>query len=101
MNSLNEVLIVKFNLVENLISYWSTIMATAAVMSSKIEIRAVIRFLWLKNYKSLQIHQEMCELYGENASRQAIEKWCNMFKNDHTNVTDDYHAWKTVHVNNN
>jgi len=40
-------------------------MATATIKSSKIEIRAVIQFLWLKNYKPVQIHGEVREVYGE------------------------------------
>ena len=46
-------------------------MATATITSSKIEIRAVIRFLWLKNYKPVQIHGEVCKVYGDKTISQS------------------------------
>lgn len=56
-------------------------MATAAVISFKMEIRALIRFLWLKNYKLVQTPYELWvyEVYDdsfeiETILRQAIEK---------------------------
>lgn len=68
-------------------------MGTATITSSKIEIRAVIRCLWLKNYKPVQTHGKVCEVYGEKTiSRYAVEKWCNTFKNGRTDINDDYRA---------
>jgi len=32
----------------------------------------------------------VCEVYGEkNTSKQATEKWCDIFKNSHTDITDE------------
>lgn len=57
-------------------------MATTTVTLSKIEICAVIRFLWLTYYKPIQIHWLVYDVKGEKViSRQAIEEWCVVFRN--------------------
>ncbi|GBN35468.1 hypothetical protein AVEN_63950-1 [Araneus ventricosus] len=55
----------------------------------KLEMRAVIRFLWAKSYNCTEIYRQLHEMYGKNAmSRQAIAKWCNMFENGRTDNED-------------
>lgn len=54
-----------------------TIMATAsAIFSSKMEIRAVIRFLWLNSYEPAQIYREVFhaakELFLDRLSRSGL-----------------------------
>ncbi|GFS81889.1 histone-lysine N-methyltransferase SETMAR [Nephila pilipes] len=47
---------------------------------SRIEVRAVIRFLWAKNGAS-EIHRQIVEVYGDKAmSRQQVAKWCRSFQ---------------------
>lgn len=49
-------------------------MVTAAVISSKMKIRAVIKYFWLKNYKPLQICRDVCGVYDDKIiSRRAQE----------------------------
>ncbi|XP_035228570.1 uncharacterized protein LOC118200722 [Stegodyphus dumicola] len=44
---------------------------------SRIEVRAVIRFLWAKNVAASEIHRQIVEVYGDKAmSRQQVAKWC-------------------------
>ena len=44
-------------------------------IASKVEMRAVIRFLWAKRFNCTEIYGQLHEVYGENAmSRQAIAK---------------------------
>ncbi|XP_035216035.1 uncharacterized protein LOC118189495 [Stegodyphus dumicola] len=45
---------------------------------SRIEVRAVIRFLWAKNVATSEIHRHIVEVYGDKAmSRQQVAKWCS------------------------
>jgi len=58
-------------------------------IASKVEMRAVIRFLWAKRFNCTEIYGQFHEVYGENAmSRQAIAKWCNIFENGRTYIDD-------------
>lgn len=55
-----------------------------------LKIALLSDFYWLKNSKPVQIHRELCEVYGEKViSRQEIEKLCYMVKYG-TDVTSDY-----------
>lgn len=48
---------------------------TDVVIFFKMEIRVVIRFLSLKNYKPVKMHRKMYEAYDITIiSKQAIEK---------------------------
>lgn len=81
---LNWILVSKLNI------YQLTIMATATVISSKIEIHTVIRFLRRTNYKPLRTHKKVCEVYGDKiyfkaGSRNVV---C-FFKNFRMNIIDD------------
>jgi transposase len=54
------------------------------------EIRAVIRFLHVKNISSAEIHLELCAVYGQNLmSEGTVRQWCRMFKDGRTNVHDE------------
>jgi len=39
-------------------------MTITTVVLSKNEISVVIKFVWLKNCKSVQIHEMVCEVYS-------------------------------------
>jgi len=54
------------------------------------EIRAVIRFLILKNMTGTEIHRDLTETYGENMlSVQKVRKWVTEFKNGRESVDDN------------
>ncbi|GBM40529.1 hypothetical protein AVEN_76936-1 [Araneus ventricosus] len=56
-------------------------------VASKLEMRAVIRFLWAKRCNCAEIYRQLHQVYGESAmSRQAIAEWCNMFENGRTDI---------------
>ncbi|GBO44884.1 hypothetical protein AVEN_137695-1 [Araneus ventricosus] len=56
-------------------------------VGSKLQMRAVIHFLWAKRCNCTDIYRQLNEVYGENTmSRQAIAKWCNMFENGCTDT---------------
>jgi hypothetical protein len=44
-------------------------------------IRAIIRLLHAKNMSAVEIHQELCTVYGQNVTSEGtVRQWCNMFK---------------------
>ncbi|GFU31973.1 HTH_48 domain-containing protein [Trichonephila clavipes] len=54
------------------------------------EARAVIRFLWAQGFKSVDIHHQISEVYGENIMRDGmVRKWVRAFKDGHTNIQDE------------
>ena len=54
------------------------------------EIRSVIRFLNAKNTKPVDIHRQICEVYGENAmSDSMVRRWVQQFNEGCDQVHDD------------
>jgi len=62
------------------------------------EIRSVIRFLNGRSILSSEIHQQICQVYGDNAiSDDMVRKWVRMFNEGQENVHDEVrsgvHLW--------
>lgn len=56
---------------------------------SKVEVRAVIRFLHAKGLKPCEIHSEIQAIYGENVlGHSQVYHWCTLFKDGHTDLED-------------
>ena len=54
------------------------------------EVRGVIRFLSAKGVKAVDIHRQLCEVYGQNImSDGMVRKWARAFKDGRTNVHDE------------
>ncbi|GFX77961.1 HTH_48 domain-containing protein [Trichonephila clavipes] len=54
------------------------------------EVRAVIRFLCAQGFKSVDIHHQISEVYGENIMSNGMErKWARAFKDGRTNIHDE------------
>jgi len=54
------------------------------------EIRSVIRFLCSRNVLPIQIHHQICQLYGDNAMNDGmVRKWVRMFNERQENVHDE------------
>lgn len=65
-------------------------MAAAIDSPADCEVRGVIRFLWAKKMPPVEIHRELCSVYGENImSYTAVKKWCQLFREGRTNVHDE------------
>ena len=62
----------------SLIRYWMSNMASDAKVSfsSKVEYRAVIRYLYLKGKTGQEIHYELTNVYGSSAPSYAQVKFC-------------------------
>jgi hypothetical protein len=51
------------------------------------EIRAVIRFLRVKNMSVAEIYRELCAVYGQNImSEGPVRQWRTVFKDGRTNI---------------
>jgi transposase len=60
---------------------------------SSVEVRAVIRFLNVKQNSPNEVHKEVVEVYGENViSRKQVSVWCNQFKEGRTSLLDEERA---------
>ncbi|GIY82216.1 histone-lysine N-methyltransferase SETMAR [Caerostris darwini] len=54
---------------------------------SRLEVPAVIRFLWAKNVSASDIHSQIVDVYGEEAmSRQHVAEWCRSFQSGRQDV---------------
>ena len=50
----------------------------------------MIRFLSVENHKPIEIHRQLCKVYGNKVmSEGGVRQWCIMFKNGRTNVHDE------------
>jgi len=65
-------------------------MCAAKNNPASCEVRAVIRFLLVRNNNAAEIHRQLCEVYGLNVmSESKVRQWCRLFKEGHTNVYDE------------
>ena len=76
----------------SLIRYWMSNMASDAKVSfsSKVEYRAVIRYLYLKGKTGQEIHCELTNVYGSSAPSYAqVKFWVGEFKRSRTTLEDE------------
>ena len=65
-------------------------MAAKACFSSKVEYRAVIRYLHLKGKTGKEIHGELADVYGSSAPSYAqVKFWVGEFKRGRTSLEDE------------
>lgn len=65
-------------------------MTPTIVSPADCKVRAVIQFLSAKGVKPIDIHREICEVYGQNImSDGMVRKWVRAFKDSRTNVHDE------------
>ena len=61
-----------------------------ACFSSKVEYRAVIRYLYLKCKTGKEIHGELADVYGSSAPSYAqVKFWVGEFKRGRTSLEDE------------
>ena len=76
----------------SLIRYWMSNMASdaKASFSSKVEYRALIRYLYLKGKTGQEIHCELTTVYGSSAPSYAqVKFWVGEFKHGRTSLEDE------------
>ena len=58
--------------------------------AASCEIRGVICFLTAKNESAVEIHRQLCSVYGEDVmSVQMVRRWRTMFTEGRENYHDD------------
>jgi hypothetical protein len=65
---------------------------------ARCEIHTVIRFLHANNMSAMEIHRQLCAIYGQNAMSEGnVRQWCRMFKDGQTNVHDEERSgWAAI-----
>ena len=79
-------------LCHSFIRYWMSNIASDAKVSfsSKVEYRAVIRYLYLKGKTGQEIHCELTNVYGSSAPSYAqVKFWVGEFKRSRTFLEDE------------
>jgi histone-lysine N-methyltransferase SETMAR len=65
-------------------------MCAAIQNPASCEVRSVIRFLLARNNKPIEIHRQICQVYGNDVySESGVRRLCIQFKNGRTNVHDE------------
>ena len=60
------------------------------------EIGSVIRFLNARNVLQIEIHHQICQVYGDNAmSDGMVRKWVRMFNEGREDVQDEA-KWASI-----
>lgn len=68
-------------------------MESPIAVTARCEVRAVIRFLHAKKLPPVEIHRQLCEIYGEACiSVQHVRKWCREFSEGRTDVHDEHRS---------
>ncbi|GFO14950.1 histone-lysine N-methyltransferase SETMAR [Plakobranchus ocellatus] len=76
-------------------------MALPIAVWSKLEIRAVVRFLFTKGTKCSVIYKEIVENYGEHTmSMTQVYQWCYWFKDSRTSLQDEPRSGRPNTANN-
>ncbi|GBL89907.1 hypothetical protein AVEN_178337-1 [Araneus ventricosus] len=59
-------------------------------VSTKCELRSVIRFLHAEGNSAAEIHRKIIRVHGENfMSDGVVREWCRNFKDGQTDVLDE------------
>jgi hypothetical protein len=73
-------------------------MCPAIDNAASCEIRAVIRFLHAKNMSAVEVHRELCAVYGQNVTSEGtVRQWSSMFKDGQTNIHDERSGRPTIY----
>ena len=72
-----------------------------ACFSSKVEYRAVIRYLYLKGKTGKEIHGELADVYGFSAPSYAqVKFWVGEFKRGRTSLEDEARSGRPLDATN-
>ncbi|GFO38858.1 histone-lysine N-methyltransferase SETMAR [Plakobranchus ocellatus] len=83
-------MIITLDLVNVLLNSIDLKMAPLIAVWSKLEIRAVVRFLFAKGTKYSVIYRKIVENYGEyTMSMTQVYQWCSWFKDGPTSLQDE------------
>ena len=75
-------------------------MAARICSSTAGEVRSVIRFLNAQNIAPIEIHRQVCQVYGpEIMSRQMVHCWCRLFSQGRQSVHDEERGGRLSLIN--
>ena len=70
-----------------------------ACFSSKVEYRAVVRYLYLKGKTGKEIHGELANVYGSSAPSYAqVKFWVGEFKRGRTSLEDEARSGRPLYA---
>ena len=68
-----------------------------ACFPSKVEYRAVIRYLYLEGKSGKEIHSELADFYGSSAPSYAqVKFWVGEFKRGRTSLEDEARSGRSL-----
>lgn len=75
-------------------------MSAVAKPSSDLEVRSVIRFLYLEKNSPIEIHRRLVGVYGPEAmSIQHVRKWCRFYKEGREELQDKVRSGRPSVIN--
>ena len=86
----------------SLIRYWMSNMASdaKACFSSKVQYRAIIRYLYFKGKTDQEIHGKLTDIYGSSAPSYAqVKFWVGEFKRCRTSLEDEARSGRPLEFN--
>ncbi|KAJ4447820.1 hypothetical protein ANN_09828 [Periplaneta americana] len=64
------------------------------------EVRSVIKFLNAQSIAPIEIHRQLCQIYGPNImSKQMVRRWCWQFSEGRQSVHDEERSGRPSHIN--
>ena len=64
------------------------------------EVRSVIKFLNAQNFAPIEIHRQLCNVYGPNImSKQMVRRWCRQFSEGRQSVHDEERSGRPSLIN--
>ncbi|GFS21476.1 histone-lysine N-methyltransferase SETMAR [Elysia marginata] len=80
-------------LIDALLNTTDSKMASPIKAWSKLEVRAVVHFLFSKGIRPSEIHKQIAETYGEGPntamSRSQVYQFCTWFRKGQTSLDDE------------
>ncbi|KAJ4430990.1 hypothetical protein ANN_19583 [Periplaneta americana] len=68
-------------------------METLIPSPATCEVRSVIKFFNAQSIAPIEIHRQLCQVYGPNImSKQMVRRWCRQFSEGRQSVHDEEHS---------
>ncbi|KAJ4428910.1 hypothetical protein ANN_25904 [Periplaneta americana] len=64
------------------------------------EVRSVIKFFTAQSFAPIEIHRQLCQVYGPNImSKQMVRRWCRQFSEGRQSVHDEERSGRPSLIN--
>ncbi|KAJ4448384.1 hypothetical protein ANN_10400 [Periplaneta americana] len=89
----------RFRLVPVAWQQWSE-MEALIPSPAACEVRSVIKFFNAQSIAPIEIHRQLCQVYGPNIiSKQMVHRWCRQFSEGRQSVHDEERSGRTSLIN--